>query len=94
MGVRKVVDDVNTALLQDGCTVALSAAMPGLVGATFRTGGLLAAFRSDITHQEEGVPTETHGVGMVKIKLFNLLSLGRFSDMGYLQFACVARPVN
>jgi 2-polyprenyl-3-methyl-5-hydroxy-6-metoxy-1,4-benzoquinol methylase len=32
--------------------------------------------------------------GSTKFKLFNLLSLGRFSDMGYLQFACVARPVN
>jgi SAM-dependent methyltransferase len=32
--------------------------------------------------------------GSTKFKLFNLLSLGRFSDMGYLQFACVARPVS
>lgn len=31
--------------------------------------------------------------GSAKFRLFNLLSLGRFSDMGYLQFACVARPV-
>lgn len=32
--------------------------------------------------------------GSAKFRLFNLLSLGRFSDMGYLQFACVARPVS
>ena len=32
--------------------------------------------------------------GSAKFKLFNLISLGKFSDMGYLQFACVARPLS
>ena len=30
--------------------------------------------------------------GSSKFKLFNLIALGRFSEMGFLQFACVARP--
>jgi 2-polyprenyl-3-methyl-5-hydroxy-6-metoxy-1,4-benzoquinol methylase len=32
--------------------------------------------------------------GSSKFKLFNLITLGRFSEMGFLQFACVARPRN
>jgi 2-polyprenyl-3-methyl-5-hydroxy-6-metoxy-1,4-benzoquinol methylase len=30
--------------------------------------------------------------GSLRFRLFDLLTLRRFSDMGYLQFACVARP--
>lgn len=45
----KPVDDVETAIIENGATPALSAAMPGLVGATFRRGGVLGAFRSGIT---------------------------------------------
>src|SRR5512147_510607 len=32
----KPVDDIGSAVVQDGSTLALSAAMPGLVGATLR----------------------------------------------------------
>jgi hypothetical protein len=35
----KPVDDISSALIHDGSTLALSAAMPGLVGATLRRGG-------------------------------------------------------
>ncbi len=70
----KPVDDVETALVKDGSTVALSAAMPGLVGSTFRRGSHLSAFRSGITYQEEDATSDTHKKGMVKIKLFNLLT--------------------
>lgn len=73
----KPVDDVETAVVKDGSTVALSAAMPGLVGATFRRGGVLAAFRSGITHQGDAAAADhdddAHQVGTVTIKLFNLL---------------------
>lgn len=48
------VDDVNTTLIQDGSTLALSAAMPGLLGATMRKGGWYAAFRKDISQSAEG----------------------------------------
>jgi hypothetical protein len=46
--------------------------MPGLVGATFRKGGYLAAFRGTITHQRADTVIEDSG-GAVTIKLFNLL---------------------
>ena len=69
----KPVDDVDKALVSHGSVLALSAAMPGLVGSTFRRDGALAAFRSSITHQQEGrVPNDHEGVA-VWIKLFNLL---------------------
>lgn len=82
----KPVDDIDKAIIKDGTTLALSAAMPGLVGATFRRGGHLAPFRSQITHREAGgvVP---EGEGVVQLKLFNLLvrELGsKFLERGIL----------
>ena len=68
----KPVDDVHTAIIRDGATLSLSAAMPGLVGATFRKGGPLASFRSSITHQK-GDETADQRQGHVTLKLFNLL---------------------
>ena len=69
----KPVDDVDKAMVKNGSNLALSAAMPGLVGSTLRRGGVLAAFRSSITYQqEEPVPDRPEGV-LVSIKLFNLL---------------------
>ena len=68
----KPVDDIRSALIKDGTTLALSAAMPGLVGATLRRGGAYSSFRSTITYQESGT-TSTPSFGFVKIKLFNLL---------------------
>lgn len=41
------------ARLRHGDTLALSAAMPGLVGATMRRGGVVAKLRSNISHREE-----------------------------------------
>jgi hypothetical protein len=67
----KPVDDVETALLKDGSTLALAAAMPGLVGATMRRGGYYAAFRNTITHQEDGTTVDGQAQGKVKIKLFS-----------------------
>src|SRR5512135_1380003 len=66
------VDDLESAVIKDGSALALSAAMPGLVGATLRRGGTYSSFRSAITYhetQEECV----RGEGLVKIKIFNLL---------------------
>jgi hypothetical protein len=66
------VDDLETAVIKDGSVLALSAAMPGLVGATLRRGGTYSSFRSAITYhetQEECVK----GEGLVQIKIFNLL---------------------
>jgi hypothetical protein len=68
----KPVDDIGSAMVQEGAVLALSAAMPGLVGATLRRGGAYSSFRSAITYHETGkacIP----GEGWVNIKLFNLL---------------------
>jgi hypothetical protein len=68
----KPVDDIGSALVQEGAVLALSAAMPGLVGATLRRGGAYSSFRSAITYRETGKACMP-GEGWVNIKLFNLL---------------------
>jgi hypothetical protein len=66
------VDDLGSAMIRDGSTLALSAAMPGLVGATMRRGGRYSSFRGSITYRETGVACAA-GEGLVRLKLFNLL---------------------
>ena len=69
----KPVDDVNSAIVTDGSTISLSAAMPGLAGAMMRRGGALATMRSGISY----TPVETgsgSSEGKVTIKFFNLIS--------------------
>ena len=68
----KPVDDISSALIHDGSVLALSAAMPGLVGATLRRGGAYASLRGAITYHEAAAacaPDE----GWVRVKVFNLL---------------------
>jgi hypothetical protein len=67
----KAIDDLETSYIKDGSTLALSSAMPGLVGTTMRRGGHLAAMRGTITYQ--GRKPERTGPGRVKIKLFNMV---------------------
>jgi hypothetical protein len=66
------VDDAKTAILRDQDALAMSAAMPGLVGAVLRRGGCLAPFRAAISHRG-GSKTTDQADGAVQIKLFNLL---------------------
>lgn len=68
----KAVDDINASLIHNGATLALSAAMPGLVGATLRRGGAYSSFRNAITYHELETPGAS-GEGLVRIKIFNLL---------------------
>ena len=68
----KPVDDINSAIIRNGSTLALSAAMPGLVGAVLRSGGFFASMRSTISHREE-TAVERPQEGMVSLKLFNIL---------------------
>jgi hypothetical protein len=68
----KAVDDIGSSLVHDGSVLALSGAMPGLVGATLRRGGAYASFRSAITYHETE-KTFMSGEGWVSIKIFNLL---------------------
>ena len=70
----KVVDNVDTAVIRQGSTLALSAAMPGLAGATLRRGGAYAAMRSQISHKNNPVDNSA-GNGTVMLKLFNLVAL-------------------
>ena len=68
----KPVDDVDTAGVKNGSTLALSAAMPGLVGATMRKGGHYASFRHNISYENKRrVAVEDDRVGRIKLKLFN-----------------------
>ena len=64
------VDDIETAIIKDGATLALSAAMPGLVGAAMRRDGDLTWMRSGITYHE-GETELKEGQGLIQIKLFN-----------------------
>ncbi|MDA8083579.1 MAG: hypothetical protein M0024_07985 [Nitrospiraceae bacterium] len=66
------VDDLSEARVRDGSVLALSAAMPGLVGATLRRGGAYSSFRSSITYHETAAQCVS-GEGLVQVKLFNLL---------------------
>jgi hypothetical protein len=79
------VDDVEKTTVADGDVVALSAAMPGLVGATMRKGGFYAKLRTHISHQEEDGEKKELSNGEVTIRLFNVVAkeLGpRFMERG------------
>lgn len=69
----KPVDDINSAIIRNGSTLALSAAMPGLVGAVLRSSGFFASLRSTISHQEQAGAERPQEEGMVSLKLFNIL---------------------
>lgn len=67
------VDNIDTAWVEDGSRLALSAAMPGLVGATFRKGGFYASLRDTISYTK----TENSilkGAGEIMLKLFNMVA--------------------
>jgi hypothetical protein len=68
----KPVDDITTATLQEGSTLALSGAMPGLVGATLRRKSPLASFRQAISTEKDS-QNRKETEGLVRIKLFNIL---------------------
>ena len=68
----KAIDNPDTALLKEDSTLALSAAMPGVLGATLRKGGRYARMRSEISYQEQNTGISVHE-GFVLLKLFNLL---------------------
>ena len=69
----KAVDDVESSFITDGSTIALSAAMPGLVGAILRKGGRYATMRSQISHSKDGY-SALNRKGKVNLKLFNLIA--------------------
>jgi hypothetical protein len=69
----KVIDDLDSSVVKEGCTLALSAALPGFVGAAFRRGGYYAAMRSGTTSKREAHQQEDL-TGVLTLKLFNLVA--------------------
>lgn len=69
----RALDDFSTARLADGAILALSAAMPGLAGATLRRGGFYAAMRRPIS---QDATSSTAGAGeiFITLKLFNMIA--------------------
>jgi hypothetical protein len=68
----KAVDDPGQAFLTDGASLALSGALPGLVGATMRRGGFYSSLRDPITFQG-GPGFQGSQKGAIVLKLFNIL---------------------
>jgi hypothetical protein len=68
----KAVDDLDQAFITDGATLALSGALPGLVGATMRRGGFYSSLRNPIKYRDEK-GKESLREGTVDLKLFNIL---------------------
>jgi hypothetical protein len=80
----KPVDDIGSTIVEDGATLALSGAMPGLVGATLRRKSPLASFRQSISASKSSEDNK-NSEGCIQIKLFNILlkELGPvFLEMG------------
>ena len=65
----KAADDLGSPLA-DGSTIALSGAMPGLVGATMRRGSRYAPLRGGL-QEAEAVPSMSGADGQAVLKLFN-----------------------
>jgi hypothetical protein len=70
----KAVDNTDAAWVEDGSRLALSAAMPGLVGATFRKGGHYASFRGSISYSKEKNSIGAGGEGEITLKFFNMIA--------------------
>jgi len=68
----KVVDDVDSAIVPMDATMALSGAMPGLVGAIMRSGGFYAPMRRQISHRKN-LPASGSQTGPLTLKLWNLV---------------------
>jgi hypothetical protein len=79
---NRPVDDLDHTTIQNGSRLTLSAAMPGLVGATMRRGGFYAALRQGISHAADS-EISTNSSGSIRLKLFNLL----LSELGPLILA-------
>lgn len=75
----KPVDNPATAVVKNKAILALSAAMPGLVGATFRKGGKYRWMRGSISHPDDS-DMSAGKTGWITVKLFNLIlkELGPF----------------
>ncbi len=96
------MDDVDTAIVTHGATLALSASMPGFVGAAFRRGGYYASMRDNVSYVAGGESEQVKD-GLVTLKLFNmtcpelgplLLGMGVCLDPKALEEFFRERPAN
>ena len=69
----KVVDDIDTAIVAKEATLALSGAMPGLVGAILRSDGYYAAMRNQLSHVENQ-PSSRAQSAKITLKLMNIVA--------------------
>ena len=67
------VDDINKTIIKNNDTLALSSAMPGLIGATLRRDSHLATLRDTITFKEYRNNDDIQDYGLIHLKLFNLI---------------------
>jgi len=68
----KPVDRMEEAIVPDQSVIALSAALPGLLGATLRKSGAYASLREGITHTESGAQ-QAPTPGSITLRVFNVL---------------------
>ena len=68
----QTVDDLTKAQVANEDIIALSASMPGLLGATLRKGGYYAGLRQEISHHGRDLEVADQN-GRVRIKMFNIL---------------------
>jgi hypothetical protein len=66
------VDDFDATSVAAGASLALGAAMPGLVGAVLRSGSPFSVFREDISAGAGQAAPATPG--RIKLKVFNLVA--------------------
>ena len=67
------VDDIDTAIIKNNDTLALSGSMPGLLGSTLRRNSYLAPLRDAITFKEHRNDS-IQDYGLIHLKLFNFIS--------------------
>lgn len=84
------VDDLDSAFVKNNSTLALSGAMPGLVGAAMRTNSPLRYFRSSITRGSEDEGTHQQR-GLVRLKLFNTVM--RDLALSFLREGILLQPL-
>ncbi|MBT8338409.1 MAG: hypothetical protein HKP58_13190, partial [Desulfatitalea sp.] len=70
----RVVDRLDQVVMAPDMVIALSAAMPGLMGATLRKGSLLACFRKDISLPAAHPARDPRCEITVTLKFFNLVA--------------------
>ena len=74
----RAVDDFSGEPVRNNAVIALSAAMPGLVGAVFRKKGMLSPLRTFRLRQSKDSVFENYaketGLNQITLKLFNLIA--------------------